>query len=161
MNDPAANPFAAPQHGADRADEPMAGGPVVYLGFWRRVLASIVDNIIFTVVLLPILWLIFGSWSSQHFFDAHANVTNLLTAVIVLVFWHRFQATPGKMIWKARILDERTLQPPTLGKLLLRYVGYIPSLVVLGLGFLWVAFDQKKRGWHDLMAGTVVVRQAA
>ena len=32
------------------------------------------------------------------------------------------------------------------------------SLIVIGLGFLWIAFDPEKRGWHDKIAGTVVVR---
>ncbi|MGA7985503.1 MAG: RDD family protein [Burkholderiales bacterium] len=39
----------------------------------------------------------------------------------------------------------------------IRFLGYFVSIVPLGLGFLWIAFDRKKRGWHDLIAGTVVV----
>jgi uncharacterized RDD family membrane protein YckC len=41
---------------------------------------------------------------------------------------------------------------------LARYVGYIISTIPLCLGFLWVGFDSKKQGWHDKIAGTVVVR---
>jgi uncharacterized RDD family membrane protein YckC len=32
------------------------------------------------------------------------------------------------------------------------------SLIVVGLGFLWVAFDDEKQSWHDKIAGTVVVQ---
>ena len=32
------------------------------------------------------------------------------------------------------------------------------SLIFLGLGFIWIAFDPEKQGWHDKIAGTVVVR---
>jgi uncharacterized RDD family membrane protein YckC len=41
---------------------------------------------------------------------------------------------------------------------LLRYVGLIISIVVLLLGVIWIAFDSRKQGWHDKIAGTVVVR---
>jgi uncharacterized RDD family membrane protein YckC len=40
---------------------------------------------------------------------------------------------------------------------IIRYLGYYVSIFALGLGFLWVAWDDKKQGWHDKMAGTVVI----
>jgi uncharacterized RDD family membrane protein YckC len=40
---------------------------------------------------------------------------------------------------------------------LLRYIGYFVSIFTLFVGFFWVAFDQKKKGWHDHIAGTIVV----
>jgi len=39
-----------------------------------------------------------------------------------------------------------------------RALGCFLSLLVCGLGFIWVAFDQEKQSWHDKIAGTVVVR---
>ena len=47
---------------------------------------------------------------------------------------------------------------PTLRQLVIRYLGYYVSTIPLGLGLIWVAFDARKQGWHDKMAGTVVVR---
>jgi uncharacterized RDD family membrane protein YckC len=44
---------------------------------------------------------------------------------------------------------------------LLRYVGLIISFVALFLGVVWVAFDSRKQGWHDKIAGTLVVRDPA
>ena len=38
----------------------------------------------------------------------------------------------------------------------LRWVGYLLSLTALGLGFLWIAFDERRRGWHDYLSGTWV-----
>ncbi|WP_171497607.1 RDD family protein, partial [Acinetobacter ursingii] len=35
----------------------------------------------------------------------------------------------------------------------------IPSTLVFMLGFIWIAFDSKKQGWHDKMAKTVVVKE--
>lgn len=40
-----------------------------------------------------------------------------------------------------------------------RYLGYFVSMLFLGLGCIWVAFDSRKQGWHDKLAGTVVVRR--
>ena len=42
-----------------------------------------------------------------------------------------------------------------------RYLGYYVSTIPLMLGFLWVAFDARKQGWHDKMANTVVIRKRA
>ncbi len=38
-----------------------------------------------------------------------------------------------------------------------RYIGLIISCLVLFLGVIWVAFDARKQGWHDKIAGTFVV----
>ena len=47
----------------------------------------------------------------------------------------------------------------TVGKGVLRYLGYFVSTFVFMLGFIWVALDSRKRGWHDYIAGTVVVKK--
>mgnify|MGYP001176811683 CR=1 FL=1 len=65
--------------------------------------------------------------------------------------------TPGKMILGLKVIGEDGT-PLTFGAAFLRSVGYLISSVVLNLGFLWVAFDKKKQGWHDKIAGTTIVR---
>ena len=77
-----------------------------------------------------------------------------------MLFWIYKSATPGKMITKLVIVDAKTGGKPTTGQFLLRYLGYYVSTVPLGLGLIWVAFDQRKQGWHDKIAGTLVVRQS-
>jgi uncharacterized RDD family membrane protein YckC len=62
------------------------------------------------------------------------------------------------MAISARIVDARTGAPASTRQLVIRYLGYYVSTIPLGLGLLWVAFDPRKQGWHDKMAGTVVVR---
>jgi uncharacterized RDD family membrane protein YckC len=49
--------------------------------------------------------------------------------------------------------------PVSWGKAFVRYLGYIVSGLVLALGFIWVAFDPKRQGWHDKIASTYVVRK--
>jgi uncharacterized RDD family membrane protein YckC len=70
------------------------------------------------------------------------------------------QATPGKMAMSLRVVDAVSGKKPSTGKLVGRYLAYYLSTIGLFLGFLWVAFDPKKQGWHDKLAGTVVVRPA-
>jgi hypothetical protein len=47
-------------------------------------------------------------------------------------------------------------KPITWGRALLRYFGFILSALVLSIGFLWIAFDKKRQGWHDKIARTYV-----
>ena len=65
--------------------------------------------------------------------------------------------TPGKMLLKLRVVQPSG-EPIGFGTAFLRWVGYIISSAVVLIGFLWVVFDRKRQGWHDKIAGTVVVR---
>ena len=136
--------------------------PLRYVGFWARVFASIIDSILLTILLVVMSLLIYGS--VELFDNAPFDLTHLLTnvvapAAIVILFWVRRQATPGKVMIHARIVDATTGADPRPGQLVLRYLGYYVSGIVFGLGFLWVAFDKRKQGWHDKLATTVVVRE--
>lgn len=85
-------------------------------------------------------------------------LTYIFPVVATILFWFWKQATPGKMLLAAKIVDEKTGGEPSIEQYLIRYIGYVVSIVPLFLGVIWVAFDSKKQGWHDKMAGTVVVR---
>ena len=49
----------------------------------------------------------------------------------------------------------------TLGIAFLRWVGAIVSGLVFMLGFVWIAFDGRKQGWHDKIAATLVIHKNA
>ena len=76
-----------------------------------------------------------------------------------MLFWWAKQATPGKLLIGAQIVDEKTGGKPSTAQLVGRYLGYYVSIIPLFLGIIWVAFDTRKQGWHDKLAGTVVVRK--
>ncbi|HEY1092119.1 MAG TPA: RDD family protein [Burkholderiaceae bacterium] len=78
-------------------------------------------------------------------------------AVFCIAFWLARQATPGKIVVAARVVDAKTLGPLKSGQAIIRYLGYFVSGIPLFLGFLWVAFDPRKQGWHDKLAGTLVL----
>ncbi|MES9886029.1 MAG: RDD family protein [Candidatus Sedimenticola sp. 6PFRAG1] len=76
----------------------------------------------------------------------------------IILFWRYWGATPGKMLIHVKIVDARTYNPPSVGQLVGRYLGYLASAIPLMLGFIWIAFDRKKQGFHDKLSGTVVIR---
>ena len=133
-----------------------------YVGFWKRTVAGLVDTFLIILVIFPILIRVYGIeyLNNEHMekgsFDFIINYVFPTIAVILL--WKYYQATPGKMIFKATIVDAKTGGKPSLRQLIIRYLGYIISTIPLGLGIFWVAFDKKKQGFHDKLANTVVIQ---
>ena len=137
---------------------------LAYVGFWPRVGASIIDAIIIMVVTVPPLLMIYG-WEyltdiEQPMIAGPADfiISWVFPAVAVILFWRYRQATPGKMAVSARVVDATTGEAVSTGQAIGRYLAYFVSIIPLFLGIIWVAFDPKKQGWHDKLAGTVVVR---
>lgn len=136
---------------------------VKYAGFWIRLAASLIDTVLVLLVTLPLLVSIYG-WeylggAEAAFIAGPADflISWVAPAIAVVIFWIYKSATPGKMILSVRIIDATTGGPISAGQSIGRYLGYYLSLLPLGLGFLWVAFDERKQGWHDKLAGTLVV----
>jgi uncharacterized RDD family membrane protein YckC len=149
-----------------------------YVGFWERLGASIIDSVLAMLVVAPLWWWAYGKEFLSELATSYAPSTALLSsqslelargpvdvllsyvfpAIAVVVFWITRQATPGKMLLGMRIVDAKTGGPLSTGQAIGRYLGYYLSIFGLFLGFIWVAFDARKQGWHDKLAGTVVVR---
>jgi uncharacterized RDD family membrane protein YckC len=88
---------------------------------------------------------------------ALAGVVAVVTAgIYYLFFWTLAGQTPGKMLLGLRIvsLDGSHL---TLWQALRRFIGYFLSALPLYAGYWWVLIDNRRQGWHDKLAGTVVV----
>ena len=133
-----------------------------YAGFWIRTGAAIIDTILMLIIILPILTAIYGTnyWVSESFIQGFWDVlfNYILPAIIVIIFWVYKSATPGKMATKLTIVDAKTGCKPSTGQFIGRYLGYFVSTIPFFLGIIWVAFDRRKQGWHDKLAGTVVIR---
>ena len=138
--------------------------PRQYIGFWQRVLAAIIDSIVTTLIMLPPLYALFGA---RIFGIDAADRPGLLytvlsfagPAIIVFFFWIKKSATPGKMLINSKIIDANTGGQPSVSQWVVRYFGYFVSCIPLGLGLFAVGWDQRKQGWHDKMAKTVVVKR--
>jgi len=144
------------------AETAGAAKQVKYVGFWKRLVAFLIDSVIVTVAVLLVAVPIYGPDYFQLSKEGKTLGFDLLFQVVVptlvgLAFWRYRGATPGKMLMSARIVDANTFGPPSTGKLIGRFFAYIVSIVGVFLGFVWIAFDPRKQGWHDKLAGTVVI----
>ena len=132
-----------------------------YVGFWARLWASFLDTVLTIMVTYPFLIAAYG-WA---YLESRALVEGpidlllswMFPAAAIVVFWIYCSATPGKMAIGARIVDASTGGKPTQWQLVKRYIGYFLSSIPLCWGFIRAAFDPRKQGWHDKLAGTVVV----
>lgn len=160
VSDPwlAERPNAVPSHPTEPPDRVFR-----YCGFGRRLMAVLADSALFFVVTTPLLFIVTGGQLAR-FSDLLAErpglavlANDLLPLVLVLLFWVRFGATPGKQLMDCRVVLVATGEPPGWSRALLRYIGYFVSLLTLGLGFLWILWDPRRQGFHDKIAGTVVI----
>jgi uncharacterized RDD family membrane protein YckC len=135
-----------------------------YVGFWARVGAAIIDTILVLIICAPLATYVYGPdyWMGADgmFIAGPADflINWLLPAVAVILFWVYRQATPGKMAIGAKIVDAKTGGKASTGQLIGRYLAYYVSILPLMLGIIWVGIDPKKQGFHDKLAGTLVVR---
>jgi len=145
-----------------------------YVGFCPRFAALLVDIILSLVFFIP-LWVLSSYLIIAHIQPSYLFILHNLPSRYIeygingiaycvfsflteLLFWYNYQGTLGYMMISARIVDSRTGRPPFVWQYIFRYVGSIISWLVFGLGFLRISCDDKKRGWHDLLAGTVVIQ---
>lgn len=147
----------------------LAAPTLEYAGFWIRTAASLVDTVLVMLLTIPLSFAVYGNVGLNAGLDAGLDaplaggwadflISFVLPAVAVIVFWRARQATPGKMLFGLRIVDAATGAAPGSRQLVGRYFAYFVSTIPLCLGFLWVGIDRRKQGWHDKLAGTVVVR---
>jgi uncharacterized RDD family membrane protein YckC len=144
---------------------PMPG--VSYAGFWVRLVALIVDALIIGGIAFAAVFLLASSAIVTS--DPSNTAGAFLVPLMVLFpfayfasFWAWHSRTPGMMPFNLRIVRADTGEAIGIGLATVRAIGLFILYLFwwLGglLGLLWVAFDARKQGWHDKLAGTVVVR---
>ncbi len=161
---PPAPPCGAPP-------EPLGPAPGVRLAsHGARLVALIVDGILVgvmvTVVAVALPFLTAGLVVSGA--PVLAAVVGLLVIVAAFLvtlgyfpwFWAHGGATPGMRMFSLRLVRDRDGGPLGRGEAILRLVELWISGAVLYLGFVWILVDRRRRGWHDLIAGTVMVQPA-
>lgn len=135
----------------------------IYLGAWRRILASFIDSLLLFVITAPLLSMIYGDsyWSSEEMIQGPADflLSWLFPAIAVVLFWIKTQSTPGKQLVSAIIVDAYTGEKPSTAQYIWRYFGYFVAAIPFFIGLLWILFDKRNQGWHDKLAGTVVIQK--
>ena len=149
-----------------------------FAGFWRRFVAYTVDTMI-----INIAFFIFGVIVATAFITGSMSADNLawiaeitdpervtpitlligscyiILMIVYFTYFHGIKGrTPGKMLMGLQVVSTDGA-PIGFGTSFLRSVSYLVSslLFTIPLGFIWAAFDRKKQGWHDKIAGTVVI----
>ena len=130
---------------SDRGAIDMAG--TEYMGFWIRLAAWIIDLIILSVAQFVVSLI------------SLAFVSFIIGLAYGVLFIGLKGQTPGKMALGIQVVNQQG-QIPGIGRAAQReIIGKIVSGVVIFLGFFWIGWDRNKRGWHDHIAGTYVVRK--
>jgi uncharacterized RDD family membrane protein YckC len=73
-------------------------------------------------------------------------------------YWQRTGQTPGMRMMNIKVVRDSDGGPVSWGAAILRLIGYWVSGAVFYIGYIWIFIDKRKRGWHDLIASTVVIK---
>jgi uncharacterized RDD family membrane protein YckC len=133
---------------------------IQYAGFFLRVGATLIDNfVIFALIFFT--FVVFDPINGLSEEEIHTlnNVLQFGLIILTIFLWVKWDgSTPGKKLLKIKIVDAKTLGKLSLGQSILRYIGYIPSFMLFGIGILMILFTKKKQGLHDKLANTIVIK---
>ncbi len=170
----------APPPPAGSFPQPWGALPSVrYAGFWIRLVAYLVDAVLLNVVAIPLNLVAFGNSGFVCTSTNYSVITSgisiravnyscsptgagyliyFVLGLLYFTFMWSTGATLGQRLLRIRVVDAATNEPLSLGRSLARYFGFVLSAIPLAIGLIWAAFDPRKRGWHDHMAGSLVLR---
>ena len=147
------------------------GGTPVYAGFWLRFVAFLIDTVLLTVV-GGLIGAVFGGVVGGSMGATGSSVEDITAAVtgpayligflINVIYYVTMesssrQATLGKSAL-GLVVTNAEGNRISAGQALGRYFGKYVSALILGIGFIMIAFTERKQGLHDLLAGTLVVK---
>ncbi|WP_322520561.1 RDD family protein [Guyparkeria halophila] len=155
------------QRGMDARMEQSPTNEVVpngYGGFWKRLLAYLVDWLVLVVIVVVVAVLgailLVAGGASEGWAGPFGNVVGLIGGWFYYAFFESsaWQATPGKRLLGMKVVDRQGAQ---IGfwRATGRHFGKILSAFILLIGFLMIAFTRRKQGLHDIMASCLVVNR--
>jgi len=143
---------------------------VKYAGFWFRALAATIDFVLVQflaiVIVIPLGFALGASMadsSTIEEIESAAEIMGFLMGVLIQWLWFtiaessKWQATVGKKLLGLKVTDDQG-RCISFGQANGRYWSKLLSTLILFIGFLMVAFTEKKQGLHDKVAGTLVVK---
>jgi uncharacterized RDD family membrane protein YckC len=146
--------------------------PVVYAGFWRRAAAYLLDSFLLFLAIEPLVLrpLMERNGISPENAAALYNINsrqvlaiNLLLVLIGWVYWAAlesspWQATLGKKLFGLEVTDLQGRRV-SFARATGRHFAKNLSLLMLGIGFFMIGFSEKRQGFHDMLAGCLVIRK--
>lgn len=141
----------------------MKGRYGEYAGFTTRLVAFVIDivvlivaaTIVGTIISLLSQFLGFNQAAEKLLLVIAAATTLSINLGYFIVFWMLVGMTPGMRVMGLLVIAEDGGRV-TIGMAIRRYIGYFVSAVLL-LGYLWVLIDKRRQGFHDKLAGTLVI----
>ena len=127
-------------------------------GFWIRLGAYLIDYLVICLILL-IIFIFFGDEDSL---DNMSDSTAELIFFGSVLFYHMISlyhssTTIGKSIFGLKVIDIKTGNKVSAAQAIARSLSYILSSIFY-IGFIIIAFNKKKQGFHDQLAKTLVIR---
>lgn len=134
---------------------PAGTTSLVYAGFGTRLVAFIIDAIVLGIIGGGFTMTINSGGDAT---SASSGMSTLVGALYFILLWNYWDGqTLGKKAMGIKVVKEDGSKLD-LGTAVVRYIGYFISAIPILLGFIWVAFDSKKQGFHDKIAKTIVVK---
>lgn len=136
-----------------------------YQGLVTRAIAFAVDAAIINLIALLVgvgvglaLSILSVSDTAETVLLACGGVAFVVwTVAYFAVFWSTTGQTPGNRLMHIRVCSEDNGAVLSLGRSLLRFGALVLAALPLFAGFLTMLVDDRRRGVHDMLAGTVVV----
>jgi uncharacterized RDD family membrane protein YckC len=129
----------------------------------ERILAGLIDLGIVSLMLLTLLYLTsqVGGHSVRLLPNQALAALGVISVLMILgyylFFWGLSGQTLGKLLTGSRVVRDNG-RPLGLKKAIARIVGFLLSALPLGAGFIGLWSDPQRRGWHDRLASSKVVR---
>lgn len=152
-------------------------GATQYAGFWRRFAAYLIDGLIVGAVWTVIYYGLMGAgvlsmpeiadeedigpyigWMIRYSLISNGIMILLQTLYFAIMESSSKQATLGKMVLGIVVTDTDGKRI-SFGRAIGRNLGKIVSQIILFIGYLMIAFTEKKQGLHDMIANCVVVKK--
>lgn len=131
-------------------------------GFWIRLLAWFIDSVLLLLTEIAVVAAVPGIsltryWDGSEFTWVFNEISLLLAVCYYTMSVYLFSTTAGKRVLGLYVL-RRDGSRLSFARSLCRCMAYIPSYLVLCIGFLMIGFRRDRRGLHDLICDTMVIK---
>lgn len=137
--------------------EPLSCAPV-----WKRLAAGFYDLLPLAALIMigTALWMPISGGADNLMRQPLRILFQIFEILLISAYyiysWFQGGQTIGMRAWKLH-LQTNSGQPIKVRDATLRFIASLFSVFVLGLGILWAAFDSRRRMWHDILSGTMVI----
>ena len=171
--------YSPPQAPIQYAAPQYQGPQPTYAGFWMRLVARLVDGLLLGIpfAVLFAIFAVAGGVFANSASSSNQGSQNAAAAAVFgggflllyliasavqigywIYFWGSSGATLGMRLLHLRVVDANTGAPIGYARATVRFLMSIVNTWACYIGWIWVAFDPRKQGWHDKVANSVVLQ---